>query len=31
MIHLLTRPDLYAGRCDVVLTDSTAVDYFNCH
>ncbi len=23
--------NLYAGRCDVVLTDSTAVDYFNCH
>ncbi len=22
---------LYAGKCDVVLTDSTAVDYFNCH
>lgn len=23
--------NLYAGRCDVVLTDSTALDYFNCH
>lgn len=22
---------LYAGKCDVVLTDSTAVMYFNCH
>ena len=22
---------LYQGKCDVVLTDSTAVDYFNCH
>ena len=22
---------LYAGKCDVVLTDSTALDYFNCH
>jgi len=22
---------LYAGQCDVVLTDSTALDYFNCH
>ena len=21
----------YAGKCDVVITDSTAVDYFNCH
>ena len=22
---------LYSGKCDVVLTDSTALDYFNCH
>ena len=22
---------LYAGKCDVVLTDSTALSYFNCH
>ena len=22
---------LYQGKCDVVLTDSTAVDYFTCH
>ena len=22
---------LYAGKCDAILTDSTAVDYFNCH
>lgn len=22
---------LYAGKCDVVLTDSTALQYFNCH
>ena len=22
---------LYQGKCDVVITDSTAVDYFNCH
>lgn len=23
--------NLYAGKCDVVLTDSTALYYFNCH
>ena len=23
--------NLYSGKCDVVLTDSTALDYFNCH
>ncbi|MDO4983539.1 MAG: transporter substrate-binding domain-containing protein [Eubacteriales bacterium] len=23
--------NLYAGKCDVVLTDSTAIYYFNCH
>ena len=23
--------DLYSGKCDVVLTDSTALYYFNCH
>lgn len=22
---------LYSGKCDAVLTDSTALDYFNCH
>ena len=22
---------LYQGRCDVILTDTTAIYYFNCH
>lgn len=22
---------LYSGRCDAILTDSTALDYYNCH
>ena len=22
---------LYSGKCDVVLTDSTALYYYNCH